>query len=276
MTTLDLTVLKSQLQTSATNFATLSQQLSPQITATVSTLAPEVATLQAALGPTATSLSTAASSVGTSIQGLSLNSLPSMEKVLKGLVPDMSSVKKLVDSATASLKSVIMSVSPALTNVIARIGQEADTVTTNVSGAVTQLTTEQQQGPLPLPAMIQEMETIYSTQATYDELMAAYIFDPVTNTMPSFNTETLGVDQLLETARSNKDSAVDLTSGSINQAIYRSAAMVREVSSRAMTKAMLYDKGAADAATAALENRGSSGKSVSQLRSTAPEQSEGI
>jgi hypothetical protein len=124
--------------------------------------------------------------------------------------------------------------------------------------------------------MMGEIDGVYDTLATYNEALAAYVFDPVNNPLPDFAWDTVSIDQLLSVAQATKEAAVDLTSGAITSIVYKAESVAREVGTRLNTKAMLYDKAVSDAGIASREGYGEAGRTVSNLRGTSTEQIEGL
>lgn len=130
--------------------------------------------------------------------------------------------------------------------------------------------------PVVLPQLISEVETVYKTLSDYSEALAAYVFSPSLNPLPELDVADLKIDELLALAQQSKDSAVDITAGAITRTIYKAVGTIREVDARSYTKAMIYDKAISQLTDSSEDLRGQSGKTVSELRSTTPNQSEGI
>lgn len=130
--------------------------------------------------------------------------------------------------------------------------------------------------PAQVAAMIAEIDGVNQIVAGYEEDLAAYLFDPVNNTLPDFLVDNMNIDELTNMAKSFKDAAVDLTYGTISNVIYKAMSAVREAGTRSMTKAMFYDKAIADSATMRTETLGESGLEISRLRKMSVEQTEGI
>ena len=275
MPTIDLSPLKAQLESSASTFTGLSKDLSSQVTGAVSNVVPQLGTLQDALPGAISSISDAAKGLGTNILGSSPAALPNMQSLLKGLTPNLDSLKGLADSALKGLSSASLPSLPGLKDVIGKISAETEKVQSATTAAVSSIDSQYQQGTPVLPLMIDEIEGVHSTLATYYNDLGAYLFAPGANPLPTLDTESLNIDQLYITARNNKDSAVDLTAGAIHKVIYKVSGLVREVGTRLQTKAMLYDKAITEAGNVQSDLIADSGKSVSELRSTTPYQTEG-
>jgi hypothetical protein len=128
----------------------------------------------------------------------------------------------------------------------------------------------------PLPQLISEIEKVYGAISGYANDLGSYLFNPSSNPLPQFDENQLTVDQLLEMIRNNKESAVDTAAGAMTTTIYKAAGVARELGTRSMTKAMLYEAAIDQAAQETEEARGVSGKRVAELRSMTPAQSEGI
>jgi hypothetical protein len=126
----------------------------------------------------------------------------------------------------------------------------------------------------PLESLITEIDNIHRAISGYAENLGTYLFNP-TQPFPEFDENLLTIDQLLAQAKNAKESAVDLTAGAVSSTAYKVAGISRELGSRVMTKAMMYDLAVAEASQAIEEVRGSGGKLVSQVRSMTPDQAEG-
>jgi hypothetical protein len=125
-----------------------------------------------------------------------------------------------------------------------------------------------------LQNLITEIDNVHGAISDYSEKIGAYLFNPA-QPLPQFDESKLTIDEVLTQARNNKDSAVDLTSGAVHSTAYKVAGIVRELGSRTMTKAMLYDLAVTEAGLASNEARGDGGKKLAELRSMTPSQTEG-
>ncbi len=277
MTTLDLSGIKKQLENSAKSFAAIGTDLNKHDKGTVSDLIPEVGQLKNLLPSAISSLARASSSIGTTIIGSSISSAPQMEKLVKALVPDVSGVKSLADKALSKLKSTPGINNPALEQSCSKASVEAEKVQTVSKTTTATITSNNQRAPKQVPAMVDEITKIGKAIGDYANSLGSYIFNPATPAPTILDkVADLTSDQLLESAVANKDSAVDFSSGAASATVYKTAGMIREITNRFNTKAVMYTRALGEYSLQNEQYNADAGKTVSELRGTSPKQQEGI
>lgn len=278
MPTLDLSSLKSQLEASNKTLTSLGSNLASRATDQVKSIVPEVSKLQDAVSDATSALSKATASIGSAIVGASSAATATMQGLVKGLTPNLSTVKDLASTTSAKLKDALPVRDTQLENICTAIEAEAEEVESVTEEAISAIDDDNQQGPVEVTAMLEEISTVYDSLSSYDSDMAAYVFNPTGATKPSLDDiiASMDVDQLTIRAQLDKDSAVDLTAGTMTAVVYKSAGTLREITTRRFTKSMIYDMGIDNAAKAAQESTADAGRSASELKGTTPYQTEGL
>lgn len=272
----DLSALKTTVTTAASTIGNLSGSITSAATDAMKAVSPSLGSLTNMLPTSVAGLQGAASNIGSTILGSSAAAIPSMTNVLKSLTPDMSALSGLAGQAVTELKSSVFSSDPIVGNIQA-VQTEANSVATAVTAATDSIDQSNQNAPNITEQVITEIETVHKAMADYDAAMSAYVFDPINNTIPSVTTvlTALVIDQTLTKAQTEKDAAIDFSSGALTNVVYKIGSLSREAGVRYQRKSQLYAKAIDERSTASSDKIGDSAETVSYFRSTVPEQTDG-
>ncbi len=273
-TTIDLSAIKSKIETSAAKFSSLASTFNVQAASAISYVTPALKNLGNALPDMAASMSRAAASIGSSIMGASAAAIPKMMGMMQNLIPNTDKIQSLCTTALNGISKGIISGVSGLKDTITGLAKEASII---AETAKLVIKPEIKADP-ELTNLSKEVSDIANTLANYANDMGKYLFNPSGGESPHFSKvlSNINIEQLQTSAENMKNSAVDLASGVVSANLYKAVGIMREVGIRRFNKSFLYQQAELQYGQSSAEVSGEVGKDLNMLRGATPEQNNGI